>query len=938
MDCSSTTSETAEEPSKQEEFGSAAQRTPSQQQTVLEKAKERLRLAQGKKKALLLKKQQKQLQEKLEQKQQQLKQKQKVGLQQGPKEQEELPQEGLLKQQQKLLRQKLEQKQQQLKQKQKQRDGLWQDQQIRKEQEEEILPEQILKKQQKELQEKLEQKQQQLKQMQKQRDGLWQEQQIQKEQEEELPQDLLKKLQKELQEKLELKQQQLKQKQREKEEQDQQTQMGQEELPQEELLKQQQKQLQEMLEQKQEQLKQMQKEKEELQQEQQTEMEAEALLQEQQLADTDALKSRLEEAQLKKKKALKKKLHTMKLRHAAAAARQQQHQESWSLLPDLEALQDIDVLLISNISDSGPEHKVRFLEFFEPPDTSLWLEQEAEGEEMDTDSVAEGKAEESMWGGNGKDDDAAASPREEDDDAFARTVAGVCVEDKHSNFKMGQFEDAESDTEGENLPPPSPRSPSPEPQAEPQVEAPSTVSALTTAAACAGQFDDPDDEPLADAPTNSATEAVLASENDQEQELIAAPSSSIRATEGILANDDSDPKEELIAVPEGKDRAKKASASNTVGLKVDEPSAIDDGGGRNKEERPEDDEPKLFPPGEKIDHLKIIGILKRKMELRRKKIELKEKLQRLERVSKNNQVYSDQESMRLGALSRTTSEDDSEDTEDEEGTIRRGSLFKMTKVQLEERREKAQQNMDITQLKHMISKQSYLVAETKEKVDSGAKEIQGCEAVMIRERAALKKENERIQDLEQRSAALAQMMEEKFHQILAKRQELYLLQGGEKQTRRSSLLFEESLARAAEDDANQGEEERAQGAGSGVEADAEKEREELKMQGDAGDSQEEAGPDCSLLGGKGGYDKSLKEVGLACGLMQGHEGNEIHGSNDLSDRKEESLKMVTTVVFQTQDNEESLPACKDGKHNFEVGREVATVCEADLASIEDEGM
>ena len=190
--------------------------------------------------------------------------------------------------------------------------------------------------------------------------------------------------------------------------------------------------------------------------------------------------------------------------------------------------------------------------------------------------------------------------------------------------------------------------------------------------------------------------------------------------------------------------------------------------------------PQVFAPGEEAtdQHLKSISTLKRKMELKRKAIELKEKLQRLGTNGKHNSYRSQNVSWSRGDTINIEGEGDvgvkdSGNTEALEDELYVPlSMANLSKEELEERRLLAQQNMDVSQTKHFVSKQTYMLAEQQKKVNSNEEEIQQCRVLISEKRKELQDESTLQDDLQARKSAVNDMIQKQIKILVTKRVQL----------------------------------------------------------------------------------------------------------------------------------------------------------------------
>ena len=199
--------------------------------------------------------------------------------------------------------------------------------------------------------------------------------------------------------------------------------------------------------------------------------------------------------------------------------------------------------------------------------------------------------------------------------------------------------------------------------------------------------------------------------------------------------------------------------------------------------------PQVFPPGEEsMDlHLKSISALKRKMELKRKAIELKEKLQRL---GNNNGKHKSYRGQNVSWSRADTKNIDGEGTgavKDDENTevvmdesYVPLSMANLSKEELEERRLLAQQNMDVSQTKHFVSKQTYMLSEQQKKVNSNEQEIQQCRVLISKKRKELQDENTLQDNLQARKLAVDDMIQKQAEILIAKRMQLHSLRQSSK--------------------------------------------------------------------------------------------------------------------------------------------------------------
>jgi len=190
--------------------------------------------------------------------------------------------------------------------------------------------------------------------------------------------------------------------------------------------------------------------------------------------------------------------------------------------------------------------------------------------------------------------------------------------------------------------------------------------------------------------------------------------------------------------------------------------------------------PKLLPPGRKEAtdrHLKSITVLKRKMELKRKAFELKEKLQRLGNASAQKQLRFKASWRRLeaeqdkeGEAMNASAEDNDDDHDDE---VVRSSMLNSSKEELEQRRLVAQQNIDVSQTKHLVQKQTHMLMEQKQKVNDTVREIQECRDLIVLKRKQLNEENKLVEDLQIRKSTVDEMIQQQIELVLAKRKQLH---------------------------------------------------------------------------------------------------------------------------------------------------------------------
>ena len=235
--------------------------------------------------------------------------------------------------------------------------------------------------------------------------------------------------------------------------------------------------------------------------------------------------------------------------------------------------------------------------------------------------------------------------------------------------------------------------------------------------------------------------------------------------------------------------------------------------------------PKMLSKGERFNHLKSINALKRKMELRRKAIELKEKLQRLEQRGGGEVGRGSSESHRYQRQASTPSDNCSDGgdlTPPQQPSSREGKdqlsvteadtteqlqsqpvpakpKIKYTKEELEKRRVKAQQNMDVTQMKHLVSKQAYLLDEQHKKVTNHEHDIRECDQLTTQLQEDLKTQSDKIVSLSVRQEIIDEMLQEKAKLLMAKRCELYQLQT-RKKTSRNGMEIDENEAEDDDDD------------------------------------------------------------------------------------------------------------------------------------------
>ena len=237
-----------------------------------------------------------------------------------------------------------------------------------------------------------------------------------------------------------------------------------------------------------------------------------------------------------------------------------------------------------------------------------------------------------------------------------------------------------------------------------------------------------------------------------------------------------------------------ADAQRNVGSSTDKTATAEVG----------NDMPTLFPPGETVDHLKSIAVLKRKIELKRKAMELKEKLQRLGNANNfhknrttatvhrhrqyNNNTPTREWSQtvnqsRAWGSKHSDGDDYSAGQEDADDTLAStsaqavASMSKLNKEELEERRIKAQLQMDITQTKHLVSKQSYLLSQQQKKVAHHEEELQQCQELIAVKRKELQTENITVGNLQVRRAVVEKLLQNQAELLMSKRRRLHQLQG-----------------------------------------------------------------------------------------------------------------------------------------------------------------